>query len=198
MVQTTERVRTCGRCGERFVVKHGNQKYCGNCKWERKCSDCRRKWQPPPLSRQKLCPDCRELRHARHPRQCRGCYTEFIPKKTEWRCPDCRTSAGKVRKCRTCGTEFEGYANRQYCKPACRPNRNRVAKPYAHLKGSECERCGFVPEHSCQLDVHHLDRDWQNNDPANVQTLCANCHRLTNRGPRKPVGTPTQILISDA
>lgn len=41
-----------------------------------------------------------------------------------------------------------------------------------------CERCGFVPEHTCQLDVHHIDRNHSNDAPSNLQTLCANCHRL--------------------
>lgn len=44
-----------------------------------------------------------------------------------------------------------------------------------------CERCGFIPEHKCQLDVHHIDKDHCNNDPSNLQTLCANCHRLEHR-----------------
>ena len=45
-----------------------------------------------------------------------------------------------------------------------------------HLK-KECERCGFKPEHRCQLDIHHLDGDHSNNVQGNLQTLCANCHR---------------------
>jgi hypothetical protein len=50
--------------------------------------------------------------------------------------------------------------------------------PYIAAKGDVCERCGFVPEHPCQLDVHHRDGNHQNNDPSNLETLCANCHRL--------------------
>ena len=41
-----------------------------------------------------------------------------------------------------------------------------------------CERCGFVPEHMAQLEVDHIDMNRWNNDPINLQTLCANCHRL--------------------
>jgi 5-methylcytosine-specific restriction endonuclease McrA len=44
--------------------------------------------------------------------------------------------------------------------------------------GLECESCGFVALHPCQLDVDHKDGDHSNNSPANLQTLCANCHRL--------------------
>lgn len=49
---------------------------------------------------------------------------------------------------------------------------------YRSLKLDNCELCGFEPEHPCQLDVDHIDGDHSNNDPANLQTLCANCHRL--------------------
>ena len=48
----------------------------------------------------------------------------------------------------------------------------------ATYKKQVCERCGFVPEHECQLDVDHKDANHSNNDPSNHQTLCACCHRL--------------------
>lgn len=50
-------------------------------------------------------------------------------------------------------------------------------KNLKYKKGT-CSVCGFVPQHSCQLDIHHLDHNHQNNDPANLATVCANCHRL--------------------
>lgn len=50
--------------------------------------------------------------------------------------------------------------------------------PYRASLADECQRCGFVPVDSCQLDVHHRDRDHENNHPGNLVTLCANCHRL--------------------
>lgn len=38
-------------------------------------------------------------------------------------------------------------------------------------KKDHCERCGFIPEHRAQLDLHrHREPD--------AETLCANCHRL--------------------
>lgn len=49
---------------------------------------------------------------------------------------------------------------------------------YAAFKKCSCELCGFVPTHSCQLDVDHIDGDHKNNAQGNLQTLCANCHRL--------------------
>lgn len=32
--------------------------------------------------------------------------------------------------------------------------------------------------HHCQLDVDHIDGNHSNNKLSNLQTLCANCHRL--------------------
>ncbi len=42
----------------------------------------------------------------------------------------------------------------------------------------KCSYCGFEPLHVCQLDVDHIDGDKKNNDLANLQILCSNCHRL--------------------
>lgn len=54
-------------------------------------------------------------------------------------------------------------------------------KKYRAYKGDLCEDCGFVPKDPCQLDVHHIDGNHSNNDPLNLKTLCANCHRLHHR-----------------
>lgn len=55
---------------------------------------------------------------------------------------------------------------------------NARRRPYRKYVESTCVRCGFIPEHICQLDVDHIDADHTNNTPSNLQTLCANCHRL--------------------
>jgi len=49
---------------------------------------------------------------------------------------------------------------------------------YSKHKKSYCEECGFIAVEMCQLDVDHIDGNKFNNDIANLQTLCANCHRL--------------------
>lgn len=73
----------------------------------------------------------------------------------------------------------------------------------AHLE-DRCRRCGFAPEHPSQLEIHHQDLDRSNNKPANLVTLCANCHVLLHRTRRKldgrgPRGSrrPRKILTFD-
>jgi len=69
---------------------------------------------------------------------------------------------------------------------SCDDRRFKIKKrkgkhPYRRYKKLICNRCGFVPEHRCQLDIHHVDGNHHNNDPNNLETLCANCHRLEHK-----------------
>ena len=69
------------------------------------------------------------------------------------------------------------------------------SKPYKKHKKDYCERCGFVAEHSVQLDVDHIDGNHKNNEITNLQTLCSNCHRLKthlNKDHIKQKKAPTQ------
>jgi hypothetical protein len=61
---------------------------------------------------------------------------------------------------------------------SCRKRGKAYYKHYSSDKRKSCECCGFVAVHPCQLDVDHVDGDRNNNDIQNLQTLCANCHRL--------------------
>jgi hypothetical protein len=48
-------------------------------------------------------------------------------------------------------------------------------------KKSYCELCNFIALDPVQLDVDHIDNNPSNNDKSNLQTLCANCHRLKTK-----------------
>lgn len=53
-----------------------------------------------------------------------------------------------------------------------------IERPWDFHKKEHCERCGFLPEHDCQLTVDHIDGNKYNNNVSNFKTLCANCHNL--------------------
>lgn len=108
-----------------------------------------------------------------------------------YRKPEPRHIRGLCVKCGTNPQKPRGNGFRSLCV-SCekilwptpelyKPTNKLVTKHYRTYKEDTCSRCGFVPEHSCQLDVDHIDGDHSNNDPSNLQTLCANCHRLKTR-----------------
>ena len=68
--------------------------------------------------------------------------------------------------------------SRYRCKAVYQRNIIKNQYPYAVHKKDFCEHCGFKPEHISQLDVDHINGDRWDNEPNNLQTLCANCHRL--------------------
>jgi hypothetical protein len=85
--------------------------------------------------------------------------------------------------CTRCESPMKPKANKIFCSRGCKEKsrRSRNARPYKVHKKMVCERCKFIPEHMCQLDVDHIDGNSQNNDISNLMTLCANCHRLKTK-----------------
>lgn len=65
---------------------------------------------------------------------------------------------------------------------------------YRKYKKSYCESCGFNAIHSVQLDVDHIDGNHHNNELSNLQTLCANCHRLKTQLNNDHM--PTRITVT--
>ena len=92
----------------------------------------------------------------------------------------------RTATCSVCGetkiklrdSKAKTATGRYRCKAVYKRNIYKNQYPYTLHKKDTCQHCGFVPEHPSQLDVDHIDGDRWNNDPSNLQTLCANCHRL--------------------
>lgn len=72
------------------------------------------------------------------------------------------------------------FQRRRYCDVVCSGEAHRKADAGRQALGlrarrhlaERCERCGTTEK----LSIHHKDRDWRNNDPQNLATLCSSCH----------------------
>lgn len=92
--------------------------------------------------------------------------------------PNCNKCYRPLRKARKSNTVHSQCA-------ICRNKKSKYHKWYAKksaaksaAKGNCCTSCGFIAVNACQLDIDHIDGNHNNNDPNNLQILCANCHRL--------------------
>ena len=80
--------------------------------------------------------------------------------------------------CSSCRKKIHGAGNKETIRKRACKAADRRRRPYRKYVKDRCEKCGFIPEHICQLGVDHKDGNHKNNAPENLQTLCANCHRL--------------------
>lgn len=51
------------------------------------------------------------------------------------------------------------------------------------IKSDTCAKCGFVAVDLVQMDRDHINGDRTDHRLENLQTLCANCHRLKSYRP---------------
>lgn len=80
--------------------------------------------------------------------------------------------------CEECGVTAKRSKGGGVYGPTCSAcHRTTTTAPWNRYKGPECEMCNYKPMFRAALDVHHMDGDKTNNDPSNLQTLCATCHR---------------------
>jgi hypothetical protein len=87
----------------------------------------------------------------------------------------------KIRPTCGCGNvvALKGLSKKN--EPVWRSSCQKCHKFGRKQKKDHCERCNFIPEDMVQLDVDHIDGNRSNNDSSNIQTLCANCHRLKTK-----------------
>lgn len=86
--------------------------------------------------------------------------------------------------------QYQDYIEK-WQRNAVNGSRGKAAKNIsAHVKryllekfNSGCAQCGWSQKHpitqKVMLEIHHIDGDAENNQEANLQLLCPNCHSLT-------------------
>jgi hypothetical protein len=80
-------------------------------------------------------------------------------------CEHCQVSLAKSN-----GVSKHGFKQwHKYCVSCAKILYNPKFEYLKHKKAT-CEKCGFIPEDNCQIDIV------KDNDI--YKTLCANCHRL--------------------
>ena len=91
-------------------------------------------------------------------------------------CEHCKVTLAKSN-----GVSKHGFTKwHKYCVDCSKAAYNTKHGYLLHKK-NKCERCGFVPEDKCQLDVVYKDGDRKNKDKSNLKTLCANCSRIIQK-----------------
>lgn len=92
-----------------------------------------------------------------------------------------RNEGDLCEQCEENEVRFKGYApsgNPRWDRICTSCHRSNYVKPWQKFRGDSCEVCGLTPFFpNWALDVHHRDEDKTNNDPENLMTLCASCHR---------------------
>lgn len=117
-------------------------------------------------------------------------------------------SKSKVRTCPNCKLEKRMPKHQAYCSQTCSAEVKRKEKIDAWLGGDvsqtmrgktstahwvrdylleecghKCSKCGWgeVNPHTGKipLELEHIDGDFTNNSPDNLEILCPNCHALT-------------------
>lgn len=91
-------------------------------------------------------------------------------------CTNCRVSLAKPN-----GVSKHGFKKwHKYCSSCAKAAYNPKFGYLLHKK-SKCEKCGFIPEDRCQLDIIYKDNNSKNKEKSNMKTVCANCSRLIRK-----------------
>jgi|688.fasta_scaffold217325_3 hypothetical protein len=88
-------------------------------------------------------------------------------------CINCRNALAKPN-----GKSKNGFTKwHKYCADCAK---GIYSPKYRHLleKKSKCDKCGFIAEDRCQLDLIYKDNNKKNTSKKNLITLCANCSRV--------------------
>ena len=94
--------------------------------------------------------------------------------------PTKRNEGDLCEECDVNPVRFKGYTatgTQRWDKLCNVCHKGNYHMPWLKHRGDECEMCGHHPFFKGSLDVHHRDGEKSNNEPENLMTLCATCHR---------------------
>lgn len=93
--------------------------------------------------------------------------------------------------------DYQAFMKRQFCSLSCANSRTKggLSRKAYHAQARKqrkpaCECCGTTTK----LHVHHVDEDWRNNSPENLQTLCVFCHQFWHAMHRRLGVKPTKPM----
>lgn len=107
---------------------------------------------------------------------CDHCSTPFVRAKSKLEL----SKSGKYFCCRACKDAAQKYMieiqpDHYGTLTGHTTYRARALKHYRPI----CNRCGY--SNLLALEVHHKDRNRENNEISNLEVLCANCHTLEHK-----------------
>lgn len=114
---------------------------------------------------------------------CANCGKEIIKPKSEFR----QSKTGNLYCNRSCSAANN---NRLFKKWENHPSYKNGEGQYRNYKlnsveNPKCERCGF--DNIIALEVHHKDKNRNNNKLENLEILCCNCHTIHHRSKNEDV-----------
>ena len=110
-----------------------------------------------------------------------------------------------VLRCQQCGAQMERqrfsngrlmdlgqFLKRKFCSKACQSASSVKSKvtpgSYRHRARKSRLECCELCSSQKNLQVHHKNRNVENNSPENLQTLCASCHNKEHWKDRRENG----------
>lgn len=112
----------------------------------------------------------------------------------------CEHCSMPLERRRDAAGRLEGYRDfmrRRFCSLSCANSRSKggISRKASHYHARKqragcCEACGT----SKRLQAHHVNEDWRDNRPENLQTLCVFCHAFWHAMHRRLGMTPTRRM----
>ena len=121
-----------------------------------------------------------------------------------------KAKSTEIRHCETCSSilerrrndagrleGFRDFMRRRFCSLSCANSRSKGGESRnaylfhaRKLLKPACEACGVTTGRQ----AHHINTDWKDNRPENVQTLCLFCHHFWHAMHKRLGITPTQPM----